>query len=399
MAPTGVLRRAGVGSLATIVILSGCTASPHPVPTPLAAEPPVSAAVLVDPIQAYADARLEAMTLDQKIASMLLVHLAGLDAAALGQYAAANGVGGLILMGDNIPDPSSQLATMTPLMSTEYGLPILIATDQEGGIVARVPTDDAPAADQLRNLPPDAARDAFHGRGALLKSLGITLNFGVVADVTGDPDSFIFERTMGSTPADAAPRVAAAVTGESGEVLSTLKHFPGHGVSPVDSHSSIPETAISMQDWRTNHAPPFTAGIEAGAEAVMFGHLQFDAVDPQPASLSALWHQVLRNELGFTGITITDDMNMLEYSGRADLADQRQNAVRAVAAGNTMLLYVGAVDIPGVVAAVHAAVDDGTIPLTTIDDAAHRMLVLRRALSGQMGAYVRCNDKCQAGMQ
>jgi beta-N-acetylhexosaminidase len=190
--------------------------------------------------------------------------------------------------------------------------------------------------------------------------------------------------------------VAAAVSGENGEVLTTLKHFPGHGVSPADSHSSIPETAIGLDDWRAGHEAPFAAGIDAGAEFVMFGHLQFDAVDPEPATLSPMWHELLRNELGFDGIAITDDMNMLQNSGRPDFADQFQNAVRAVAAGNDMLLYVGGVDIPGVVAAVHAAVTDGTIPVSVIDDAARRLLVLRRTLSGDTGRYVHCFAQCQS---
>lgn len=335
------------------------------------------------------------MTLDQKIESMLMVHLAGLDSAALGSFAAANGVGGLILMADNIPDPPEALAGMTAGMSPDRHLPVLVATDQEGGIVSRVWTDDGPAAEQLRGLPPAAASDAFATRGALLRGLGVTVNFGIVADVTADTSSFIFERSMGGTAGDAAPRVAAAVAGESGEVFSALKHFPGHGVSPADSHAGIPQTSISVAGWRAGHEPPFAAGIAAGAEFVMFGHLQFDTVDPEPATLSKFWHQLLRGELGFDGIAITDDMNMLEYSGRPDLADQAQNAVRAVAAGNDMLLYVGAVDIPRVVAAVHAAVLDGTIPLSVIDDAARRLLVARRTLSGETGQYVHCFEQCQ----
>jgi beta-N-acetylhexosaminidase len=335
------------------------------------------------------------MSLDQKIESMLMVHLAGLDSAALGSFAAANGVGGLILMADNIPDPPEVLAGMTTGMSADRHLPVLIATDQEGGIVSRVWTDDGPAAEQLRGLPPGAASDAFAARGALLRGLGVTVNFGIVADVTADPSSFIFERSMGATAADAAPRVAAAVAGESGEVFSALKHFPGHGVSPADSHAGIPQTSISVADWRAGHEPPFAAGVDAGAEFVMFGHLQFDAVDPEPATLSKFWHQLLRGELGFDGIAITDDMNMLEYSGRPDLADQAQNAVRAVAAGNDMLLYVGAADIPRIVAAVHAAVLDGTIPLSVVDDAARRLLVVRRTLSGETGQYVHCFEQCQ----
>ncbi|MCU1409772.1 MAG: glycoside hydrolase family 3 protein [Rhodoglobus sp.] len=387
------MRRAAAGIAVVAILLSGCAAAPLPeVPT----FPEYTAPPPPDPVQLYADDRLSAMTLDGKIASLLMVHVPGLDPQAIGGFASAYGLGGVILMGDNIPDPASTLADWAPLIAGERGLPALIATDQEGGVVRRIYPDDGPSAAELRTLDPAAARTAFADRGAMLKADGITVNFGIVADVTGDPDSFIFDRSMGSTPADAAVRVSEAVAGELGTVYSTLKHFPGHGVAPGDSHSSIPATGMSLDDWRAGHEEPFAAGIDAGAEFVMFGHLEFDAVDPVPATLSPMWHELLRDELGFDGIAITDDMNMLEHTGRPEYADPVHNAVLAVAAGNTMLLYVQGVDVAAVVAGIHAAVDAGTIEPSTIDDAARRLLVLRRTLSGETGPFVHCFDACLA---
>jgi len=392
MANAGVRGILGVAAIGlAVALMAGCTAPP-----PVLRLASGAIARPVDPIVQYADARLSVMTLDEKIESMLMVHVPGLDVSALAAFASENHVGGLILMGDNVPDPAADLASMTSGMSAEPGLPLLLGIDQEGGIVRRIDTDTAASAEELRFLDPDASRDAFATRGALLQSLGVSINFGIVADVTGDPDSFIYERSLGSTAADAAARVAAAVEGERGTVLSTLKHFPGHGVSPGDSHSSIPTTQISLDEWRVDHEPPFAAGIDAGAEVVMFGHLQFDAVDPQPASLSPMWHDLLRTELGFEGLIITDDMSMLQNSGRDDLVDPYQNAVRAVAAGNTMLLYVGPVDVPGVVAAVRDAVQAGTIDEALIDDAAWRILATRRVESGQTGPFVHCFEQCQS---
>lgn len=340
-------------------------------------------APVVDPVRRYAEQRLATMSIEHKVASLLMVHVPGLDPAATAAFAAASGIGGVILMGDNIPDPPSALAAMTRVMSPEPALPLLIATDQEGGEVSRISTDSAPGALELRAAPPDSTAAAFASRGALLRDLGVSVNFGVIADVASDPDSFIYDRSLGGTATDAAARVAAAVAGEHGTVLTTLKHFPGHGVSLEDSHTEIPRTSISLDDWRSQHEPPFAAGIAAGADLVMFGHLQFDAIDPQPATLSPLWHRLVRQELGFEGIIVTDDMNMLEYSGRPDLADQNQNAVRAVAAGNDVLLYVGNVDVSAVVTAVSAAVRAGTIPMTVLDTATMRVLVERRMLSAQ----------------
>ena len=359
---------------------------------PVVERPPVP---IVDPVEQYADDRLSIMTLDEKIRSMFMIHIGGTNAAGFEATAASNDLAGFILMGDNIPEPAAGLANMTSSMSAESGLPLLIGIDQEGGIVRRIDTDHAASAEELRYLPPEAARAAFASRGALLDGLGVSMNFGIVADVTGDPSSFIFERSMGATGTDAAARVAQAVAGESGLVWSTLKHFPGHGVSPGDSHSSIPTTAIGLDEWRTTHALPFIAGIDAGAEVVMMGHLQFDAVDAKPATLSPLWHEVLRTDLGFEGLIITDDLSMLERSGRPDLSNQASNAIAAIAAGNTILLYVGGVDLAGVTAAVHAAVDAGTLSEALIDDAAHRLLVARRTLSGETGRFVHCFDECQ----
>lgn len=376
------------------VLLTACTA-------PQAAPPGVPVgltAAAVDPVVTYADDRLASMTLEQKVRSLFMVHLAGTDAAQLAGYAATEGAGGVILMGDNVPDPADALSTMSPVIEGEAGLPRLVAIDQEGGIVRRIRSDDGLSAEQLRGRDPAEAQDAFETRADLLAAHGVTVNFGIVADVTGDPSSFIFERSMGATETEAAPRVAAAVAGEHGIVYSTLKHFPGHGVAPGDSHSSIPSTTMGLDEWRAGHEEPFEAGIDAGAEFVMFGHLQFDAIDPQPATFSPLWHELLRDELGFDGIIITDDMVMLQNSGVPEYADASANAVRAVAAGNTMLLYVGPVDVTAATAAIVAAVESGEITQEQIDDATHRLLVLRRSLSEQDGPFVHCGDACRAAV-
>ena len=348
-----------------------------------------------DPIVQYAADRLSTMTLEQKIASMLMVHAPGLDPAAWAATA-SSGVCGMILMGDNVPAPESDLAAFTAVGTPEAGLPVLYAIDQEGGIVRRIFADEWPSAYELRFQDPSAARDAFSGRATMLDGLGVDINFGIVADVTADPGSFIYERTLGDDAGSAAARVAEAVTGEAGAVLSTLKHFPGHGVSPGDSHSSIPGTAMTLDEWRAGHAPPFQAGIEAGAGVVMFGHLRFDAVDGLPATLSPAWHAMLRDELGFDGIIVTDDMTMLQNSGEAAYADQLSNAIAAINAGNTMLVYVGPVDVAGLVSGIAAAVGDGRIDEAIVDDAATRLLELRRTISGETGRFSACLDECQA---
>lgn len=323
------------------------------------------------------------MSLQEKAASVLMLHLAGTDEDRLAAFVADHGLGGVILMGDNMPRRNSALRRLTSAIGGGNEPPPLIAIDQEGGIVRRVMSDSGPAASTLRSEPPAASRNAFLDRAELLHDLGLNVNFGIVADATGESGSFIRSRTLGNTPAHAAPRVAAAVEGERGRVLSTLKHFPGHGVAPDDSHSRIPESSMGYDEWRSSHAVPFGAGIDAGAELVMFGHLQFDEIDPVPATLSARWHEILRDDLGFDGAAVTDDLTMLQNSGRPELADPVENAVQALEAGNDVLLFVGPVDIGKVTTAVADAVESGRIPQERLDEAARRVLELRHSVSSR----------------
>lgn len=391
------MRRAAIGMLGAVALLVGCTAAPPP---PSAAPPrpweAAAPAAEVDPVAEYATARLATMTLPEKVASLLLIHVPGTDPGPIRRTIDATGVAGVIYMGDNVPGSAAGLAATSAVLSRDPGLPVVLGIDQEGGVVRRLPEDGGAAAFRLRGLPPEAAREAFAARAALVASSGANVNFGIVADVTADRGSFIFDRVLGTDAASAAPRVAAAVEGEHGVVWSTLKHFPGHGSVAGDSHVSVPTTAMSYETWRATQAPPFEAGIDAGAEFVMLGHLRYRAVDDAPASLSAEWHRILRDELGFDGIIVTDDMSMLERSGEPAYADQAANAVAAVAAGATLLLYVGPVDVDRVVAAIVAAVEDGRIPAATIDDAAHRLLELRRELSGRTTPFVACTGPCLA---
>ena len=374
------------------LLLSGCTTAAAPHSSGGHVSPRRTSA---ERVAAYAEDRLRAMTLTEKVASLLMLHRPGTDAGGLRSFADSHGIGGLILMGDNIPASAPALAAMTAGASSDPGLPLLLGIDQEGGTVSRLAADRASGADALKSLPAQATTDAFTSRSTLLAESGIDLNFGIVADVTADPQSFIYDRVLGTDAATGGTRVAAAVAGEQGRVLSTLKHFPGHGATGEDSHHGIPTTTLSRADWRARVAPPFRAGIAAGAEVVMFGHLAYTSVDHRPASLSPEWHAILRGELEFDGVAITDDMLMLQHSGLPQYADPVENAIAALAAGNTMLLYVlpadpaaAGVDIPRMITGIAAAVDAGRIPLATIDDDVRRLLVLRRTLSGQTGSFV-----------
>ena len=293
-------------------------------------------------------------------------------------------------MGDNVPGTPAELAALTSAVQADPEAPVLMGIDEEGGEVQRLPWDGTAGAEALRAAPADAAEDAFATRAATLSDAGVDVNFGIVADVTADPSSFISGRVLGADPQAAADRVAAAVAGERGAVLSTLKHFPGHGAAPGDSHDSVPTAPLTVEQWRAGPAIPFEAGIDAGAELVMTGHLAYPAVDAAPASLSPEWHRILREELGFDGVVVTDDMLMLQANGLPEYADPGENAVRAIAAGSDLLLYVLPADpsefgisVGGLVDSIVAAVHSGRLDEARLDDAVERVLELRRSLADE----------------
>lgn len=339
------------------------------------------------------------MTTAQQAASIVMGHIPTTDAAALSAYM-AQGLGGFILMGANIPATDAELATLTASLTVDPELPPLIAIDQEGGIVSRLPADEYAASTTLKSLPVADTAAAFSARAALVAKSGITVDFGTVADVTADPSSFIYGRALGTDPQSSAERVAAATAAQEPVVASTLKHFPGHGAAPGDSHHAIPSTAETLDEWRAKDAVPFVAGIDAGASLLMFGHLAYTSVDPAPASLSARWHEIARDELGFDGVIVTDDLGMLQSSGLPEYADPVSNAVTAVAAGNDLVLMIAgstADTASEIVAGITAAVDSGALPAERLADAATRVMALRLQSSAASAEWSLCAECEPAG--
>lgn len=368
---------------------------------------PPSMPVELQTAQAHtAVSTLASTTLEERIRSLLIVSKPGTDAPQLEALLKQSGAAGFILMKPNIPATQAQLRTLTSGIAGSPAFPRLIAIDEEGGDVTRLPYDTYPGANTLRFSAPAATTVAFTQRSSLLAQVGVNFNFGIVADITSDPSSFIYSRSFGGNAVSAGERVAAAVLGEkSSPVLSTLKHFPGHGAAPGDSHSSIPSTTMSKDVWSVNESVPFRMGIEAGAQAVMFGHLAYRSVDVQPASLSEQWHNILRTELKFTGLTVTDDVLMLQRSGVAEFSNVNENSIRALSAGNDLLLYVlgddpasNGVNIDQLVSAVATAVASGRISEQRINEAALRVMTARRGLSAQAASDTQeCNIGCTIG--
>lgn len=383
------------GALAVAALAGLCFAPPATAASTVSHVPAATApSPAPDTAAERATALVRSMSVAEQASTVVMGHVAGTDPAALRAYM-ESGLGGFILMGANIPATEAELQALTAAMTIDPGLPPLIAVDQEGGIVSRLHGDDHAASLSLKGLPVADTAAAFAARGSLVARAGITVNFGTVADYTADTGSFIYGRALGTDPTSAADRVAAATTAQEQFVSSTLKHFPGHGAAPGDSHHAIPSTSLGLEEWRATEAVPFAAGIDAGASLLMYGHLAYTAVDPLPASLSPTWHEIARDELGFQGIAVTDDLGMLLSSGDPAYADPVANGVAAIAAGNDLVLMIAASDAStaaAMAAGIAAAVESGALPAERLEEAATRVVTLRLQLSTAMARWQVCGD-------
>jgi beta-N-acetylhexosaminidase len=263
------------------------------------------------------------------------------------------------------------------------GFPPLIAVDQEGGRVARLVDGVTPVPAALAI----AAAGDVDGCGQLgtllgrdLARLGISVDFAPVADCLSEPgDTAIGTRAFGGDPAAVGPFATAFARGlERGGVAATLKHFPGHGATGVDSHIALPVVTASEATLRERDLVPFAAAIAGGAASiVMSAHVVFAAFDPdRPATLSRrVLTGLLRDELGFDGVVATD---CLQMDAIAQTTGTPAGAVAALAAGADLLLVSHSLAVARAVAdAVVAAVESGAVPPARLADAARRVRVLR----------------------
>ncbi|WP_329465083.1 glycoside hydrolase family 3 protein [Streptomyces sp. NBC_01431] len=265
------------------------------------------------------------------------------------------------------------LAQRTPL-------PLLIATDQEHGIVCRVgkPATLFPGAMALGAGGSERdARTLGRISGAELAAIGIRQDYSPDADVNINPaNPVIGVRSFGADPAAVARMVAAEVRGyQESSVAATAKHFPGHGDTSVDSHTGIPVITHTREQWERLDAPPFKAAIAAGIDAIMTAHIQFPALDPSndPATLShPILTGILREQLGFDGVVITDSLGM---KGVRDKYGDDRVPVLALKAGVDQLLDPPNLDVAW--HGVRAAVDSGELTEARLDESILRILRLK----------------------
>ncbi len=372
---------------AFVLLLSGCASSdketaaqPAP-PSATQENTPETAAAKTDPPELVQEeetqpdfsAYLEQMTLEEKVGQLFFARFPEEHAAA---DAATYHLGGYIVFGRDFegetPDSFRQKIAACQESAT---IPLLIGVDEEGGDVVRASKYEA-----FRDTPfpspqevlaaggiAAAASDAAE-KAAFLTDLGIQVNLSPVCDVSQNPDDYIYSRTTGQNAEETAAYVAAVVgSAKENGVSSVLKHFPGYGPN-ADTHTGFSVDERPLETFQQEDFLPFLAGMASGADAVLVSHNVMACVDDKsPASLSAEVHWLLRNDLGFSGVILTDDLAMAAITEQYD----DNAAILAIASGNDMVIST---DYAHDILQVTEAVKQGEISMERLEEAVLRVL-------------------------
>lgn len=325
--------------------------------------------------------QLNQLSLAEKISQLFII-------APDGNYAEPTGSatlyppGGYVLFSRHVPTLPATVQLIDKLRASATIAPF-IAVDQEGGRVARLSfTTPLPAARALETLPAENLAQIGRLLGQELYSLGFNLDFAPVLDVATRADNpVIGDRAFSADPYVVAKLAPAFIHGlQSAGIAATGKHFPGHGDTRSDSHLTLPVVDHSLERINSVELLPFRAAIQADAAMIMIGHLHYPALDPTadlPATLSQpVISDLLRKQLGYEGVIITDAMNMRAVT---DGFETGPAAVLALKAGVDIILMPP--NYPAAYHAVLAAVESGEIPISRLDESVLRILRLKQRLA------------------
>ena len=372
----------------TLCILSGCTyieslslstsvtttALPEQSSTtlPICTLPPPPA----DPLET----RLSNMSTEEKVGQLFLARCPDIKAV---EDIQTYHLGGYILFGRDFENktPSTVKSTIASYQEASL-IPMLIAVDEEGGTVNRVSLYPA-----FRSAPFSSSRYLYQQGGLasikeneaekclLLNSLGINVNVAPVCDVTTDPNAFMYRRSLGQSPEVTGQFVATVLSEMNAhQIGGILKHFPGYG-NNSDTHTAIAIDNRPLSQLEQVDLVPFSAGISFGCDAIMVSHVYMNAIDSNaPATLSPAVHKYLRENMGFDGVIVTDDLAMKAIT---DVYGIGESAVLAVLAGNDLLCVT---DYDQQYPAVLQAVKDGRISSDTLNNAVLRILRWKQKL-------------------
>lgn len=340
---------------------------------------------------------LRDMTLAEKVGQMFLLAFSKqwVDEARI--LFEQHYVGAAYISNDNVPTAQAAARLTEQVQryarNTPHGIPLLLGADQEGAWGVMVP-ESATGPGNLAlgaTNDPQIAFEMYRVIGQELRAVGLNALLAPCADCNSNPaNTIIGMRSFGEYPERVAAMTAAAVRGaEAGGVIPVVKHFPGHGDTRLDSHRGLPEVTRTRDELRRIDLYPFAEGIRAGVPVVMTAHILFPAFDAErPATLSpVILQEVLRGELGFDGVILSDSMNMRAMRKHYDPADA---ALQAFNAGVDLLMLAEEhydhdaeqylARQTALIRAVIAAVEGGQLPLSRVDDAVGRVLRLKQRL-------------------
>jgi len=326
------------------------------------------------------------MTVDEKIGQMIIVGLDGytIDDSTREMIEDYH-VGGFILFSDNVKDSNQLLTLINSLKTTnsKNKIPLFISVDQEGGKVDRMP-------DEFKEFPSNRiigqinSKEFSYKIGSIIaeeiKAFGFNMDFAPVLDINSNPKNpVIGDRAFGSEEEIVSDLGIETMKGiQSGGIISVVKHFPGHGDTSVDSHIGLPTVYKDLKQLKSFELIPFQEAIKNNADVVMIAHILLNKIDAQnPASLSkTIITDILRGELNFEGVVITDDMTMGAVTNNYEIDN---GAVKAIKAGSDIALVChGYENGRSVINGIKQAVEDGIIPKERIDESVYRILKLKQ---------------------
>lgn len=329
--------------------------------------------------------RLKKMTIDEKIGQLIIAGFDGitvndeLQSLILEKY-----IGGVILFSKNVESASQvvELNNEIKEINKVNKSPIFISVDEEGGLVSRMPSEfkDIPTnSDIAKYDDEDLSYNIGKVIGEEISSLGFNMDFAPVLDINSNPNNpVIGDRSFGDNEAIVSKLGIATMKGlKDSDVIATVKHFPGHGDTSVDSHVGLPVVEHDLERLKSFELVPFKKAIDAGADMVMVSHIMLPKIDEkEPATLSkTIITDILRKDMNYNGVVVTDDMTMGAIINNYDIGEA---AVKSINAGVDIVMVCHQYEnVTKVIDAIKEAVNNGSITEERIDKSVERILKLK----------------------
>lgn len=352
--------------------------------------------------------QISAMSIEEKLGQLVVVGVDGYENDEHSrQLIEKYNVGGFILFKKNIQDAKQMLALLNSLKETNSAnrIPLFLSVDEEGGRVSRMPEEflKFPTNKVIGKLnDSNLSYQVGNIIGEEIKSFGFNMDFAPVLDINSNPNNpVIGDRSFGTTADIVSKLGIATMKGlQSQNIISVVKHFPGHGDTSVDSHIGLPKVNNDLERLKSFELIPFAAAIENNVEAIMVAHILLPKLDPDnPASFSkTIISDILRTDMNFDGVVITDDFTMGAIIKNYDIGEA---AVKSILAGSDIVLVCHGFDKQeAVIKALKNAFDTGKISMERLDQSVYRILKLKEkyALSNESAGPVdikSINDKIE----